>query len=94
MKLEDGIKEAYNKPKIGVIESQVKEAINVRGSWMYKLLLKPRVILMHPITWINLTKEMIGEEGLEAAKYKEDVRYDGIVIFKSLDLKLEEIIVF
>lgn len=54
----------------------------------------PEVILIHPMTWIKLVIELVGDEGLEKAKHKQDVRYNGVIMFRSLDLKLEEIYVF
>lgn len=47
---------------------------------------EPKLIVMHPLTWENLAKEVIGKDGMTINKYDPNMKYRGIKVLRSLDL--------
>jgi hypothetical protein len=44
------------------------------------------LIVMHPQTWINLTKEVFQIDSMEIYRYDPSLRYKGIRVLRSLDM--------
>ena len=47
---------------------------------------EPKVIVMHPKTWIDLAKEVEGKHGVSINRYKINMKYRGIKVLRSFDL--------
>lgn len=47
---------------------------------------EPKVIIMHPNTWINLFNYVMVNDGIEIEKYNPTLNYRGIKVIRSLDL--------
>lgn len=47
---------------------------------------EPKLIVMHPQTWIDLVKEVIAKNGIEINIYDPNKKYRGIKVLRSLDL--------
>lgn len=47
---------------------------------------KPKLIVMHPQTWVDLVKEVIGKDGMAINIYDPNLKYRGIKVLRSLDL--------
>lgn len=47
---------------------------------------EPKLIVMHPQTWIDLTKEVFGNNGMYINRYDSNMKYRGIKVIRSLDL--------
>jgi hypothetical protein len=46
----------------------------------------PKLIVMHPQTWVDLAKEITGKDGMTISKYDPHMKYRGIKVLRSLDL--------
>ena len=44
------------------------------------------LIVMHPQTWINLTKEVFENDGMEIYRHDPSLKYKGIRVLRSLDM--------
>lgn len=47
---------------------------------------EPRLIVMHPQTWIDLAKEVTGKDSMAINRHDPNIKYRGIRVFRSLDL--------
>lgn len=47
---------------------------------------EPKLIVMHPQTWADLAKEVIGKDGMAINRYDPNMKYRGIKVLRSLDL--------
>jgi hypothetical protein len=47
---------------------------------------EPKLIVMHPQTWIDLVKEVTSKNGMAINKYDQNMKYRGIKVLRSLDL--------
>ena len=47
---------------------------------------EPKLIVMHPLTWVALTKEVTGKDGMAINIYDPNMKYRGIKVLRSLDL--------
>lgn len=47
---------------------------------------EPKLIVMHPQTWVDLAKEVIGKDGMVINRYDPNMKYRGIKVLRSLDL--------
>lgn len=47
---------------------------------------EPRLIVMHPQTWVDLVKEVICKDGMAINRYDQNMKYRGIKVLRSLDL--------
>jgi hypothetical protein len=47
---------------------------------------EPKIIVMHPQTWIKIAKEVTGKEGMAINRYDPNMKYKGIKVLRSLDL--------
>ena len=47
---------------------------------------EPKLIVMHPQTWIDLVKEVTGKDGMAINRYIQNMKYRGIKVLRSLDL--------
>jgi hypothetical protein len=47
---------------------------------------EPKVILMHPQTWVDLEKEVTGRDGMAINRHDPNMKYRGIKVLRSLDL--------
>jgi uncharacterized membrane protein len=46
----------------------------------------PKLIVMHPQTWVDLVKEVTGKDGMAINIYDPNKKYRGIKVLRSLDL--------
>ena len=46
----------------------------------------PKLIVMHPQTWVDLQKEVTGKDGVAINRYDPNMKYRGIKVLRSLDL--------
>jgi uncharacterized membrane protein len=44
------------------------------------------LIVMHPQTWINLTKEVFENDGMAIYRHDPSLKYKGIRVLRSLDM--------
>lgn len=47
---------------------------------------EPKLIVMHPQTWVDLVKEVTGKDGMAINIYDPNKKYRGIKVLRSLDL--------
>lgn len=47
---------------------------------------EPTLIIMHPQTWVNLRKEVLGYYGGNIYRHSLALRYQGIRVLRSLDM--------
>lgn len=47
---------------------------------------EPKLIVMHPQTWVDLVKEVISKDGMAINRYDPNMKYRGIKVLRSLDL--------
>ena len=47
---------------------------------------EPRLIVMHPQTWVDLVKEVTGKDGMAINRHDPNMKYRGIKVLRSLDL--------
>jgi hypothetical protein len=47
----------------------------------------PKLIIMHPKTWTDLTREILGRDGCAVNPHDPNMAYKGIKILRSLDVK-------
>jgi hypothetical protein len=47
---------------------------------------EPKLIVMHPQTWVDLVKEVTGKDGMAINRYDPNMKYRGIKVLRSLDL--------
>ena len=47
---------------------------------------EPKLIVMHPQTWVDLAKEVTGKDGLTINRCDPNMKYRGIKVLRSLDL--------
>ncbi len=47
---------------------------------------EPKIIVMHPQTWVDLEKEVTGKDGIAINRYDPNMKYKGIKVLRSLDL--------
>lgn len=61
------------------LESQIHNVI-------MKTAREPKIIVMHPQTWVDLVKEITGKDGIAINRHAPDMKYRGIKVLRSLDL--------
>ena len=47
---------------------------------------EPKLIVMHPQTWVDLAKEVTGKDGMTINRCDPNMKYKGIKVLRSLDL--------
>ena len=47
---------------------------------------EPKLIVMHPQTWVDLVKEVTSKDGMAINIYDPNKKYRGIKVLRSLDL--------
>jgi hypothetical protein len=47
---------------------------------------EPKLIVMHPQTWVDLSKEVTGKDGMAINRHAPYMKYRGIKVLRSLDL--------
>jgi len=47
---------------------------------------EPKLIVMHPQTWVDLAKEVTGKDGMTINRCDPNMKYRGIKVLRSLDL--------
>ena len=47
---------------------------------------EPKLIVMHPQTWVDLVKEVTGKDGMAINIHDTNKKYRGIKVLRSLDL--------
>jgi len=47
---------------------------------------EPKLIVMHPQTWVELAKEVTGKDGMYINRHDPKMKYRGIKVLRSLDL--------
>lgn len=47
---------------------------------------EPKIIVMHPQTWVDLVKEVTGKGGMAINGCDPNMKYRGIKVLRSLDL--------
>ena len=47
---------------------------------------EPKLIVMHPQTWVDRVKEVTGKNGMAINIYDPNKKYRGIKVLRSLDL--------
>ena len=47
---------------------------------------EPKLIVMHPQTWVDLVKEVTAKDGMAINRYDQNMKYRGIKVLRSLDL--------
>lgn len=47
---------------------------------------EPRIIVMHPQTWVDLVKEVTRKDGMAINRHDPNMKYRGIKVLRSLDL--------
>ena len=61
------------------LENQLRNLIRETGR-------DPKIIVMHPQTWIDLAKEVNDKFGMAINRYDPNLRYRGIKVLRSWDL--------
>jgi len=46
----------------------------------------PKLIVMHPQTWVDLSKEVTEKDGMTINRHDPNMKYRGIKVLRSLDL--------
>jgi len=47
---------------------------------------EPKLIVMHPQTWVDLAKEVTGKDGMTINRCDPNMKYKAIKVLRSLDL--------
>jgi len=61
------------------LENQIHNVIMERAR-------EPKIIVMHPQTWVDLAKEVTGKDGMTINRCDPNMKYRGIKVLRSLDL--------
>lgn len=61
------------------LENQIHNVIMETGR-------EPKLIVMHPQTWVDLVKEVFWKDGMEINRFDQNMKYRGIKVLRSLDL--------
>lgn len=74
-----------------MIQDNLEDAIYARVS---QTGVECSLIVMHPITWQDLCKEVFSGDGMAINRFNLDMRYRGVLVLRSLDLPEGEFKVF